>query len=108
MITIYTGDNLADVLEATGEQTIFENQFATQMGAEYPAMWAQVPADSIIICKTNEAIRCAPSDSMIVRIGRSVRNSDNGALIETREEHGIYMYLADMELTNNHIAQRAP
>ncbi len=106
---IYTGKNLFDIQQATGVTAIFEDIFSKDMSSTYQRCWAVWPPERPVICKTMDAIRAAPDeDSEVVCIGRSIRISDKGALVELRMTKSDFMYLEDMELTNKHIAQRAP
>ncbi len=63
---------------------VFEDQFTTMVGSQYPGCWKQIPEFyTYVICKTNDALKCMPADWKLARIGRSVRNSDRGQLIKT-------------------------
>lgn len=89
---IYTGKVFADLIEAQPGWIIFEDCFKEKTSAEYADCWPLV-LDEAIICKTNDAIRSAPPDATVIRIGRSVRKSDYGQIIETEMTMSEWMFL---------------
>ncbi len=108
MIKIYTGHNITDCRRAAGTSKVFEDMFPESMASEYPDMWKFVPDETPIVCKTMDAIRCAPEDSLVVRVGRSVKSDNFGELLEQEESLSTFVYVEDIGLVNSHMSQRAP
>ena len=98
MFTILYGNSLSDIREWMREQSIetadfcvFEDDFYLMMGSQYEKCWSQIPSFyKYVICKTNDAIKCAPAEYPLIRIGRSARISDRGQLIS--HDHTQEMY----------------
>ncbi len=87
MTTIYIAKNLFDIQAHMGPLPVFEDIFTKSSWEEYPDCWLTLIPEMKLVCKTLDALRCAPKDSTVIRIGRSVRESDKGALIETIMTH---------------------
>lgn len=96
---IYTGNVFADlILPPRNKIAIFEDLFAQKVAAEYPACWDILVIETEVICKTRDAIQCAPEDATIVRIGRSVRKSDFGQIIETEMTLSEYLFVDNVAI----------
>lgn len=83
MITIVTGSVLADIHEYVKKEgaMVFEDYFVNHTWFKYDELWAQIHKDATVICKTRDAITCAPEDTTVAIVGRSIRNSDRGSLV---------------------------
>jgi hypothetical protein len=93
-MVIYYGKNYTDLVTATRGLPIFEDVFKAKTSAEYPHCWPLVETEQIV-CKTEDAIRCAPLDAKLIRIGRSVRNSDKGEIIQIELTVAEFLFLMD-------------
>lgn len=84
MTTIYCGSSLADIHEVVaplGGALIFEEHFSFYTWLHYGSCWHLLD-EKIVICKTRDAIAAAPDNVKIVRVDRSVRPEDNGAIVQ--------------------------
>lgn len=90
---IYIGKVFADlILPPRDSLMIFEDFFKDKTAAEYPECWDLV-LDEEVVCKTYDAVRSAPVDSVVIRIGRSVRKSDFDQIIETEMTIPEFLFL---------------
>lgn len=83
-MNIYYGQSLLDIKSIAPPGTIvFEDRFKKFTFMDYEECWKQLFGIHNVICKTRDAIRCAPADSSVIRVGRSVRISDHGEIVKT-------------------------
>lgn len=90
---IYVGTIFADLtLAPRNDIPVFEDLFKDKTGTEYADCWSRLFTEPEIICKTSDAVKCAPPHAMVVRVGRSIRKSDFGQIIETEMSLAEYLF----------------
>lgn len=95
---IYTGTCLQTLRNYAPGAPVFEDFFPEIMGENYAECWTffvTLGYDEVI-CKTVDAIRACP-EHFIYRIGRSIRTSDGGNVIETKTNIETHLMLAGVK-----------
>jgi len=94
-MNIYLGKNYEDLKQAMPGIPFFEELNRFKTSAEYPECWAKVAKDADIICKTEDAVRCAPLDAKLIRVVRSKRAADAGQIVMIEMTVSEFIFLLD-------------
>lgn len=83
-MNIYIGKKLDEIKSVVPQGTlVFEERFKKFTYMEYDECWKGMEGVHTIICKTRDAVLAAPAHANVIRVGRSIRISDKGQIIET-------------------------
>lgn len=93
-MNVYIGKSLEDIKSVVPQGTIvFEERFKKFTYMEYEDCWNNLQGINNVICKTRDAASCAPEDATIIRVGRSIRTSDKGQIVQTSMTRDHFKWL---------------
>jgi hypothetical protein len=94
---VYYGMCLQECKEVAPKALVFEEHFSAFMGSQYDIAWTQLRNSGYtgdVICKTSDAIMSSPDGMTILRVGKSIRDSNKGQVILTEISKEIYSMIS--------------